>query len=173
MKRCCKCQVIKPETDFHRKASNGDGLHKECKVCRCAQQSEYGKIKYYNDIEESRRYNREKRRGERRTPETWCKQIIVSLRRRSEEQNLPFDIDGVYLFSIWPTDNLCPVLKTELLCGQEKNCGPGPSVDKVRPELGYVKGNVRIISYRANRLKCDSTVQELLSVIDYMKAMGL
>lgn len=39
------------------------------------------------------------------------------------------------------------------------------------PELGYVKGNVRVISYRANALKRDASVQELEAVVLYMKGL--
>lgn len=34
---------------------------------------------------------------------------------------------------------------------------------------GYVPGNIRVISNRANLLKSDATVEELRKVIDYME----
>ena len=43
----------------------------------------------------------------------------------------------------------------ELLFGAGRNNPDNPSLDRVVPELGYVRGNVRVISYWANRLKCD------------------
>lgn len=36
-----------------------------------------------------------------------------------------------------------------------------PSLDRKLPSLGYVKGNVWVISYRANRIKNDATLEEL------------
>lgn len=36
-----------------------------------------------------------------------------------------------------------------------------PSLDRIVPELGYVPGNVRVISDRANRLKSDRSLAEL------------
>jgi len=42
-------------------------------------------------------------------------------------------------------------------------------IDKIKPNLGYVKGNVRVICWRANRLKSDATLDELLSIVDYVK----
>ena len=35
-----------------------------------------------------------------------------------------------------------------------------PSLDRIVPELGYVKGNIRVISNRANHLKSDATLEE-------------
>jgi len=36
--------------------------------------------------------------------------------------------------------------------------------------LGYVKGNIKFISYKANRIKNDSTVEILENLIKYMKS---
>ena len=35
------------------------------------------------------------------------------------------------------------------------------SFDRIHPDKGYTQDNVRIISNRANRLKCDGNVREL------------
>lgn len=46
-----------------------------------------------------------------------------------------------------------------------------PSIDRLVPSLGYVRGNVNIISNRANLLKKDATLQEIESLYLWMKAM--
>jgi hypothetical protein len=45
-----------------------------------------------------------------------------------------------------------------------------PSLDKINPELGYVPGNVAIISYRANRIKNNGTAEEHRLIADWMDA---
>ena len=47
-----------------------------------------------------------------------------------------------------------------------------PSLDRIRLELGYVKGNVRVISGRANLLKNDATIEELEAVLGDMKGVA-
>ena len=43
------------------------------------------------------------------------------------------------------------------------------SIDKVIPELGYIPGNVFVISWKANKLKSSASIAELESIIKYMK----
>lgn len=62
----------------------------------------------------------------------------------------------------------CPVLGLTLILS---NQGSGyhkdsPSLDRINPKGGYVKGNVRIISARANLLKNDATSKELRAVLE-------
>jgi hypothetical protein len=41
-------------------------------------------------------------------------------------------------------------------------------VDRIVPRRGYVRGNVAVISMRANRLKSNMTLDELFGLLDYM-----
>jgi len=47
-----------------------------------------------------------------------------------------------------------------------------PSVDRIDPTKGYIKGNVEVISWRANHLKNNATVEELEAIVNYMKLHG-
>lgn len=40
-----------------------------------------------------------------------------------------------------------------------------PSIDKIIPALGYVPGNVMVISLRANTLKNNATLAELQTLV--------
>lgn len=44
-----------------------------------------------------------------------------------------------------------------------------PSIDRIIPELGYTKGNIRVISNRANLLKSNATIEELQKVINDLR----
>jgi len=61
----------------------------------------------------------------------------------------------------------CPVLG--ILLQPNDKAGPldsSPSIDRIIPLLGYVVGNVRIISNRANRIRSDATAEELRLIAD-------
>lgn len=91
------------------------------------------------------------------------KLLVWGAKKRSRESGVPF--------SITPSDisipTVCPVLGIPLVYGA-KIGKPQPgslSLDRIIPELGYVRGNVRIISFRANTLKSDATLAELFLVL--------
>lgn len=89
---------------------------------------------------------------------------------RAKELDIPFTITIDDLIELYPKDNRCPVLGTLMEWG-DSNGGrsTSPSLDRIRPELGYVKGNVCFISSRANTIKYNATTDELFRVANYMK----
>lgn len=58
---------------------------------------------------------------------------------------------------------VCPYLEIELVRNNRQ--GPtdtSPTLDRIDNNLGYIKGNVQVISYKANRMKNNATTEELL-----------
>jgi len=91
--------------------------------------------------------------------------MLRGAKRRALDQGLPFDLtEG----DIHIPDS-CPILGIAL----RKNTGTAgsdsPTLDKVVPELGYVKNNVRVISRKANVLKGDLTKDLALKILSYIE----
>ena len=88
--------------------------------------------------------------------------MFYDARKRAQRFGVPFDItpDDISI------PKRCPVLGIELNTGPREAAA---SLDRVRPEAGYTKGNIRVISFRANRLKSDAKPDELRLVLDYME----
>jgi len=79
-------------------------------------------------------------------------------------------------FTILPEDvhipDLCPVLGVALERGQGKFCPTSPTLDRVNNAHGYVKGNILVVSWRANRLKSDATLDEMRAILKFYEALS-
>lgn len=68
-------------------------------------------------------------------------------------------------FNLTETDlvipDVCPVLGLVLKVSTGNAKPNSPALDRIDNTKGYVKGNVRVISNRANSLKSDATKEEL------------
>jgi hypothetical protein len=61
--------------------------------------------------------------------------------------------------------DVCPVLKIPIYRDTDGLCANSPSLDRIDPSKGYVKGNIRVISFRANTLKNNATLKELTMLL--------
>ena len=94
---------------------------------------------------------------------TMEKDLIRWAKRRAKKNNI--------LFTIEPEDIeiplICPVLGIALFKGEGLPCDNSPTLDRIVPELGYVPGNIIVISNRANRIKSNATWRELRLLVDF------
>ena len=68
-------------------------------------------------------------------------------------------------------DNKCPVFGTEFPAGQKRWVNESATIDRKDVAKGYVVGNIDIISHRANQIKNDGTIEELMAICDYMRSI--
>lgn len=90
----------------------------------------------------------------------WC-----SLKKRAKLKGFEFDLE---LSDIPQIPKVCPVLGIPIISndGISAPTDNSPSVDRIDSTKGYIKGNIRIISNRANRIKSDATIDELRMVLE-------
>ena len=159
---------------FYKNRTTGDGLTSWCKLCV----NERHKGLYIRDKEKilrkhklwrannPLRVNSLGRKWRKNNP---IKQMVIAAKSRALRKNLPFNItiEDVTI------PNMCPVLGIPIVIGQGKvdrsTPDNAPSLDRIVPAKGYTKGNVQVISKRANALKWDSTIEELEKVLAYMR----
>jgi hypothetical protein len=101
------------------------------------------------------------------TPEETRKRSQFSSRKHAAKKA---GIEWGLVFSdiVWPTH--CEVLGHPLdysAKGRSGNRDWSPSLDRTDSNVGYVVGNVRVISNRANALKGNATAEELRLVAEY------
>ena len=94
-------------------------------------------------------------RRERR-PEAYLFNIA---KQRSCKKGMEFSITVEDLYM----PEFCPLLGVKL-DSYSDSVDMHPSIDRIDSSKGYVKGNVWIISHRANRIKSDATCEELIKI---------
>jgi len=86
---------------------------------------------------------------------------LAAAKHRANKLNLPFNLD----ISDLVIPEYCPILGLPLVnyIGSGKGFRPDSiSLDRKIPELGYIKGNVEVISHLANSMKNSATWEELV-----------
>lgn len=190
-KKCCQCGQIKPLEEFVKDNRRKDGHSTLCKECKRAKDrtryherkndSEYHAKKLehqanyrknhkeqidaysyeYNArpevIERKAEWHQEK--NNKKSISDKIKSMLIRAKNRSEEKNVPFNIT---IEDITFTE-ICPLLNIPLNWNDGPRDKNTPSLDRIIPELGYVKGNVKIISNLANTMKNCASTQELLT----------
>lgn len=93
-----------------------------------------------------------------------------NMKDRCLKNGITLEIDVDYMLEIFPKNNKCPILGIDFeFGGGLENLRTSPSLDRIKPEKGYVKGNVVFISYFANSIKQNATYQEILKVGNWLK----
>ena len=81
-------------------------------------------------------------------------QLYRSAKKRALKKGLEFNIElkDIHI------PKKCPILKVPLICSTRYS----PSIDRIYPDKGYIKGNIAVISTLANSMKANATPKELL-----------
>ncbi len=97
---------------------------------------------------------------------TWQAIMLDNCRGRAKRKGVPCTIT---VESIIRGDK-CPCCGIAFERGTGVRCKASPSLDRIRPELGYVPGNIEIICGRCNSIKNDASPEELRRVADWLES---
>lgn len=100
--------------------------------------------------------------------------IVVNLLRRAKtrakKKGVPFSLTKSDIF----IPEVCPALGMTLMVGDGSGGKPNsPSLDRIIPELGYVPGNIAVISLLANSIKSVASSSQVMMVAEWMKKMEI
>ena len=143
MKHCISCDTKKKNEEFYFHKTTKDGLQSYCKSCTIDKRKTW-----ITD-------NREK-------------YMINSAKTNAKRRNIYFDLK--------PSDisipDVCPVLGIPLDNRTPGRSGPtedSASIDRLDNNKGYIKGNVFVISWKANKIKSNGTYEEIMKVAEWMR----
>jgi hypothetical protein len=146
-KRCFECKTYKLLCEFPTDIGSRDSLHRVCVTCQLTRAQDHSI---------SDKYARKNRNHRQR--------LWNSSYSRARECGIEHSIK----VSDIPSPKRCRYLGVEL--DYTLPCRRGsrrqfnaPSIDRIDPSLGYIVGNIQIISDLANRMKSDATIEQMIA----------
>ena len=195
-KTCSKCNVEKELGEFYVESFKNGKLRSACKECNKQYRqdnkeiiSERKKQRYQNNkeevLEKQKQYrqdnkeiiserNKQRYQNNRKKVLERKKQIhknnplrsmLKSARARAKQFGREFNIreEDIQL------PEYCPILGIKLETSNGQASHNSYSLDRIDSSKGYVKGNIEVISFRANTLKKDATLEELKKLVEYIE----
>jgi hypothetical protein len=92
---------------------------------------------------------------------------------RAKQRGVPFVLTHEMIAQMLLEARVCPVLGIPLNHTHIRAADDSPSFDCFYPKLGYVPGNVHVISRRANMIKHNATVAEIRKVLHWMEITSI
>lgn len=143
MKQCTKCKIYKEESSFRKNKKTKKGIMSICRNCS-------------NELQRlnSPKYRENKNKRTRaRYLENLEKMMLKRTKYKCEIEDIPFNLE----LSDIIIPEYCPILEVKMI----PYTYTAASIDRIVPELGYTKGNIWIISRKANVMKNDANLKEL------------
>jgi hypothetical protein len=141
--------IAKPLGEFGPRKNSTDGLNGHCRKCVASKNKKWKKenpIKYL------------------------CSMMLAQAKRRAADYGRDFNLTLEDVLEVVVVE--CPVLKTPLRWEYQHGLGQpderSPSLDRIDNSRGYIKGNIAIISHRANSIKNCLTINQIKSLLEYV-----
>lgn len=151
--RCCtRCNKVKPVAEF------GKSKPTRCRECLSEVHRNY----------RSRNRERWPAYHHKHYKKTLIRRLLHHAQTRAEKLGVPFELVQEDI----TVPEFCPVLGIKLEIAHKGFSPNSPTLDRIVPALGYIRGNVAVISGRANVLKRDATVAELEQIVNWMRNVG-
>ena len=170
---CTKCGKEKPLEEFSKNKQGKYGRRAFCKECEHKIQNSPERLARRNELRRLKRENDEYRLARnlkdaetRHNNEDSIKKALVrAAKARAKKKGIPFDIT----IEDFTLPEKCPLLEIPLTVGYGSSQENSYSLDKIIPELGYVKGNVWVISNKANAIKNNASLEELQLLVNNLE----
>lgn len=143
-KACTGCGLTKTILDFPPDRRARDGKQSKCRLCINAWMKDYY----------------------RRDP-VWS--MLRRARARSQKEGFEFNLT---VADLTPLPSVCPIFKVPLRLSEVAQDPNAYSIDRIDNARGYVRGNIAVMSYRANRLKNDGSAEDHEAIAAWMRSQS-
>lgn len=101
------------------------------------------------------------------------RRLVDGARLRAKKRGLVFSVTVDDVKAVMPSDNRCPITGDIFEFGVGKVGPRSMSLDRINPNLGYISGNIAIISFLANTMKNDCVDPQIfLRLAEYLRRHG-
>ena len=108
-------------------------------------------------------------RQQSRTSFTVEWKLLTGARKRARDLGLPIDIE----LSDIVIPERCPLLDIPIFPSKGRWTANSPTLDRIVPAKGYVRGNIMVVSHRANATKRDASFEEFERILNNWKMLRL
>jgi hypothetical protein len=146
---CVGCKNLLPQNLFSYKIKNdpSQGIRDRCKSCSSIRAEK----------------EREKRK------ENWKYKPALHMLNNSKQRAKSLGREHTLTIDDIMIPDYCPILNIKLEVGDRKNHDNAPSIDRINNDGGYTKDNIMIMSTRANLLKKNATIDELIMIGNFYR----
>ena len=142
--QCKTCEQLLAQKYFSNvdKNDSSKGKRLNCKSC-CAKRAEQERTKRKNN---------------------WKYKPALHMLNNSKQRAKRSGLEHTLTIDDIVIPDYCPVLNIKLETGNRKEKDNAPSIDRIDNNQGYIKENIMVISNRANILKKDASIDELIMI---------
>lgn len=101
--------------------------------------------------------------GKKLTPEL---KLFYTAKKRAKSLGLEFKLEVSDVI----IPEICPLLGLRIRPNKAKLCDTSPTLDRITNTSGYVKGNIWVVSYKANRSKNNLSISEMRTLLKNLEA---
>lgn len=189
MKRCTKCDELKPLDQFYRHAASRDGRRPDCKECLDARAVIYRNkpenkkrvstyMKQYKTkmtAEKKRVYAQRINRSHEKSPR---QALSLSRNHALARHKTENPITIAELFDLWKRQQgRCALSGVEMTWRKGRILPTSISLDRVDGQKGYTVDNVRLVCYSVNALRHIGSDEEMLAmaeaIVSHMKPTNM
>lgn len=144
MKKCTSCKRTKDEHDFSvLKNTKGEKLKSICITCE-----ERNRLYIQNHMEIS---------------------LYKHAKERAKDKNIEFTIDINDIIDLIKATPICPIRHVPFEKGKGVVCANSMTLDRIDSSKGYIKDNIQLLSFKANTIKNNLSLQELEEFVNNWK----
>jgi hypothetical protein len=159
-KICSKCKQLLDTALFSIDKYQKSGYRTVCKKCSALEFKNY-RLKNPGSYLKRLVIAKQKRAGTKKNNpiQAWSHTAYHNAKGRAKKLDIDFGLTKEWLTANAPTH--CPLLGIELTYTAETSVPNCASIDRVDSLKGYTQDNCKIISFKANRIKSNATLEEI------------